>query len=280
MNHPLRSVLFLPASNARAIDKARGLDCDAVILDLEDAVGPDDKAQARAMAVDTLSVGGFGERLVGVRVNGLDTPWGEADLSALQGTGVQLVVAPKVSSPADVAAVIACLPAGAALWAMIETARGLSDLPAIAASSGLSGLMLGANDLAKELRARRVPGRAPLHYAMGALVAQARAHGLSAIDSVFNDFRDADGFAIEATRGRDFGFDGKSLIHPSQIAPCNLAFSPDETEIAQAQAIVDAFSDPANAGRGVIRVGGVMAERLHLDDALRLLALPRTAPRS
>ena len=157
---------------------------------------------------------------------------------------------------------------------MIETPGAVVDLPSIAAAPGLTGLVLGANDLALGLRARRVPGRAPLTYAMGAMVAAARANELAAIDSVFNDLEDAQGFAAECAQGRDFGFDGKSLIHPSQIDACNRAFSPSEAERAAAQAIVDAFAQPENAGRGAIRVNGGMAERLHLAQAVHLLSLP------
>lgn len=271
---PCRSVLYLPASNARAIEKARTLPADVVILDLEDAVGPEDKPDARASAVQALEDGGFGKRLVGARINGLDTTWGAEDLAAV-GKLADLIVVPKAGSPQDVAKVAEALKPGAGLWAMIETARAVLDLPAIAATPGLTGLLLGSNDLALELRARHVPDRAPLAYAMGALVAAGRANGLTVIDAVFNDLEDAAGFAAECAQARDFGFDGKSLIHPSQIGPCNAAFSPLDAERAAAQAIVDAFAAPENAGKGAIRVGRGMAERLHLDQALHLLSLPR-----
>lgn len=270
---PCRSVLYLPASNARAIEKARTLPADVVILDLEDAVGPEDKADARMRAVQALEEGGFGDRLVGVRINGLDTPWGPQDLEAV-GEPADLIVAPKVASADDVAGVAVRLNPGAELWAMIETSRAVLDLPTITTAPRLTGLLLGSNDLALELRARHVPGRAPLWFAMSALVTAARASGLKVIDAVFNDLDNAEGFAAECVQARDFGFDGKSLIHPSQIAPCNLAFSPSTAERAAAQAIVDAFAAPENAGKGAIRAGGGMAERLHLAQALQLLSLP------
>ena len=270
---PCRSVLFLPASNARAIEKARTLPVDVVILDLEDAVGPDDKVEARDRAVEAVAGGGFGNHQVGVRINGLDTAWGAADLESIS-AHAGLVLIPKAGAPEDIAAIARRAAPGTEIWAMIETPGAVVDLPSIAAAPGLTGLVLGANDLALGLRARRVPGRAPLTYAMGAVVAAARANGLAAIDSVFNDLEDAQGFAAECAQGRDFGFDGKSLIHPSQIDACNRAFSPSEAERTAAQAIVEAFARPENAGRGAIRVNGGMAERLHLAQAVHLLSLP------
>jgi len=268
---PVRSVLYLPASNARAIDKARTLDCDVAILDLEDAVAPEAKIEARAAAVEAVRAGGFGPRL-GVRINALDTEWGEDDLDALAQAGARLIVAPKVETPETVHAVSARLP-GAALWAMIETPRALIDLGRIAqAGGGLDGLMLGVNDLAKGLGTGASPDREPFKPWLAALVAASRAHGLLAIDGVFNRIDDAEGLAAEAAQGRLYGFDGKSLIHPSQIAAANAAFSPTEAEIAQARAIISAFAAPEAEGRGAIRVGGAMVERLHLAEAEALLA--------
>ncbi|PZO07894.1 MAG: CoA ester lyase [Alphaproteobacteria bacterium] len=267
----VRSVLYLPASNARAVEKARTLDCDVAILDLEDAVAPEAKAEARAAAVAAVRAGGFGPRL-GVRINALDTDWGEDDLDALAEVGAGLIVAPKVETVETVQAISGRAP-GAALWAMIETPRGLIALNDIAAAGGrLDGLMLGVNDLAKALGTGASSDREPFKPWLAALVVAARAHGLLAIDGVFNRIEDGDGLAAEAAQGRLYGFDGKSLIHPSQIACANAAFSPSEAEVAQARAVVEAFAAPEAEGRGAIRVGGAMVERLHLDQAEALLA--------
>ena len=272
----VRSVLYLPASNARAVEKARSLDCDVAILDLEDAVAPEAKAEARAAAVAAVKAGDFGPRL-GVRINALDTEWGEDDLDALAQAGAGLIVAPKVETVEAVHAISARAP-GAALWAMIETPRGLITMNDIAAAGGrLDGLMLGVNDLAKAVGTGASPDREPFKPWLAALVVAARAHGLAAIDGVFNRIEDADGLAAEAAQGRLYGFDGKSLIHPSQIAAANAAFSPTEAEVAQARAVVEAFAAPEAEGRGVIQVGGAMVERLHLDQAEALLARHQVA---
>ena len=270
---PRRSVLYLPASNPRAVEKARTLPCDVVVLDLEDAVGPDDKAAARDAAVAAQRQGGFQAREVGVRVNGLDTDWGAADLAALRDAAPAFVVAPKVSTAGQAAAFTARLPDRAALWAMIETPQALFHLDAIAATPGLAALMLGVNDLAVMLRSMPTPDREPLKTAMSLTVAAARAHGLSPIDGVFNALDDDAGFEAECRQGRLYGFDGKSLIHPRQIAAAHTAFSPSPDEISWAEAVVAAFEDPAHAGKGVIRVNGAMVERLHLGRALDTLAL-------
>lgn len=267
----VRSVLYLPASNARAVEKARTLDCDVAILDLEDAVAPEAKVEAREAAVAAVKAGGFGPRL-GVRINALDTDWGEDDLDALAEAGAGLIVAPKVETVETVHAISVRAP-GAALWAMIETPRGLIALNDIAGAGGrLDGLMLGVNDLAKALGTGASPDREPFKPSLAALVVAARAQGLLAIDGVFNRIEDADGLAAEAAQGRLYGFDGKSLIHPSQIAAANAAFSPSEAEVARARDIVEAFAAPEAEGRGAIRVGGAMVERLHLDQAEALLA--------
>lgn len=264
-----RSVLFLPASNKRAVEKARGLDCDVAVLDLEDAVAPDAKAAARAAAVEAVRTGGFKPRL-GVRINGLDTPWGADDLDALSGLSLDLVVAPKVDSAEDVADLSERLPPGARLWAMIETPGALLSLPAIAASGGpLEALMLGVNDLAKALRTGPSFDREPLKPWLAAVVAAARANGLLAIDGVFNRFQDEAGFTAEAEQARLYGFDGKSLIHPIQIAPCHKAFAPTPGGLAWARAVVAAFE---GSDRGVVQVQGEMVERLHLEQARALLA--------
>ena len=268
----VRSVLYLPASNARAIEKARTLDCDVAVLDLEDAVAPEAKADARDAAVAAVRGGGFGPRL-GVRINGLDTEWGLDDLAAMKAAGATLVVAPKVETPEAVHALSAGLGKGCALWAMIETPRALMALADIATADGaLDGLMLGVNDLAKALGTGASADREPFKPWLAMLVAAARANGLLAIDGVFNRIDDADGLAAEALQGRLYGFDGKSLIHPSQIAGANAAFSPSDAEIAQARAVVAAFAAPDAEGQGAIRVDGAMVERLHLEQAKALLA--------
>ena len=268
----VRSVLYLPASNPRAIEKARTLPCDVAVLDLEDAVVPEAKAEARAAAMEAVRAGGFGARLA-VRINGLDTPWGANDLAALATTDLDLVIAPKVETPDAVSALSAGLRPGTHLWAMIETPRALVSLPHIAAAGGaLDGLMLGVNDLAKAMGTGACEDREPFKPWLAMLVAAARANDLLAVDGVFNRIGDEAGFAAEAAQGRLYGFDGKSLIHPSQIAPANAAFSPSEAEVAHARAVVAAFAAPEARGRGVIRVDGAMVERLHLTQAQALLA--------
>lgn len=268
----VRSVLYLPASNARAVEKARALPCDLAVLDLEDAVAPEMKVEARQAAVAAVRAGGFGPRL-GVRINGLDTPWGADDLAALRDAPVALIVAPKVDSAAAVQALSRGVAPGVELWAMIETPRALVDLAAIAGAGGaLGGLMLGVNDLAKDLRTGPSPDREPLKPWLAAVVAHARANGLVAVDGVFNRIKDEADFAAECAQGRLYGFDGKSLIHPSQIEGANAAFGPSEQEIEWARKVVAAFAAPEAQGQGVIRIEGEMAERLHLVQAEALLA--------
>jgi citrate lyase subunit beta/citryl-CoA lyase len=267
----VRSLLFLPASNARAIEKARTLNADVVVLDLEDAVAPDAKADARQAAVEAVRAGGF-PRKVAVRVNALGTPWGEADLAALVELPLDYVVAPKVEDPSILDAYAARLPDGARLIAMIETPRALMALPTIAeAGEPLAGLMLGVNDLAKALGTGPSPDREPLKPWLAATVAAARAQGLFVIDGVCNRLDEPDGLAAECAQGRLYGFDGKSLIHPNQIAAAHAAFSPTPAETAEAEAIVAAFATADAEGKGVVRVGGAMVERLHLDQARALL---------
>ncbi|WP_298744524.1 CoA ester lyase [uncultured Brevundimonas sp.] len=268
----VRSVLYLPASNPRAIEKARGLDCDAVILDLEDAVAPDAKPAARAAAAEAVAAGGFRAR-VGVRINGLDTPWGGDDLAALGGLRPDFAVAPKVESAAAVREVAARLPGGVALWAMVETPLSVLRLDQIAgAGPPLAALMLGTNDFGERMNLVLDPGREPLKPWLAAVVAAARGHGLLAIDGVVNATDDADRLEAECRQGRAFGFDGKSLIHPDQIAAANLAFSPSPEEVARAREIVAAFAAADAEGKGAIRIGRRMVERLHLAAAHRLLA--------
>jgi citrate lyase subunit beta/citryl-CoA lyase len=278
-DRPRRSALYLPASNAKAIAKARTLPADIVVLDLEDAVAPEMKVEARAAAVAAVYEGGFGDRELVIRANGLDTEWGADDLAAIAGTSADAVLVPKVSSPEDILRYEEALtgaPETLQLWTMIETCASVGRLEAIASTATASRLSLwviGTNDLAKEMRARLMPGRVPFLPFLSLAVAAARAHGLAILDGVCNEFRDLNVFTAEAEQGLLFGFDGKSLIHPAQIEPCNAVFSPSEDELAFAHAVIAAFALPENAGKGAIRVEGKMAELLHLDQARRLVAV-------
>lgn len=279
IERPRRSALYLPASNAKAIAKARTLPADVVILDLEDAVAPELKAEARAAAVAAVREGGFGPREVAIRANGFDTPWGEDDLAALVKSGADAVLVPKVSSPADILryeTALSAAPASMQLWAMIETCACIPELNAIAAlakSTRLSLFIMGVNDLAKEMRAKLTPERTPFLPFLSLTVAAARANGVAVLDGVCNEFRDLATFRTEAEQGLLFGFDGKTLIHPDQIDPCNMVFSPSAEEIDWALAVIDAFAQPENAGKGAIRIDGKMTELLHLEQARRLVAI-------
>lgn len=276
---PRRSALYLPASNERAVAKARTLAADIVILDLEDAVAPEAKTAAREAAVAAVRQGGFAAPEVAIRANGLDTEWGADDLAAIVTSGADAVLVPKVSSAVDIARyqdAIASAPSALQLWAMIETCASMAQLDAIAAmasSTRLSLWVMGTNDLAKEMRARLTPERTPFLPLLSMAVAAARAHGVAIIDGVCNEFRDLDAFRAEAEQGLLFGFDGKSLIHPAQIEPCNAVFSPSEAELAWARAVIAAFALPENQGKGAISVAGQMAELLHLDQAKQLVAM-------
>lgn len=269
-----RSVLYMPASNPRAITKARDLACDAVILDLEDAVAPDAKADARGAAV-AAAAAGFGTRACAVRINALDTPWGQDDAAAMR--GVAAVVVPKVASAADLVAVRAVLGAdGPPIWAMIETCGAilrLAEIAGAAAATRTALLIAGTNDLAKEMRCRPDADRTPLLPALTQVVIAARAAGLVVLDGVCNAIGDPDRLAAECAQGAMLGFDGKTLIHPAQIDPANAAFGPSAEQLAWAQAVVAAFAAPDAAGRGAIRLDGAMVERLHLAEAERILAL-------
>jgi citrate lyase subunit beta/citryl-CoA lyase len=273
---PRRSALYLPAANPRAIEKARTLPCDAVILDLEDAVAPDAKDEARALAVAAVREGGFGDRELVVRVNGLDTPWGADDLAALADATPDAVLVPKVSSGDGIDAYAAALGGRARLWAMIETCQAMLRLDQLGDASRAAGVevwVIGSNDLAKEMRCVLTTDRTPLLPALSMAVMAARAHGLIVVDGVFNDIADAAGFEAQCAQGVAFGFDGKSLIHPSQLEPANLAFTPAAEAVAQARAVVAAFAQPENAAKGVIKVDGRMVERLHLAEAMRVIAV-------
>jgi len=276
-NRPRRSALYLPASNSKAIAKARTLPCDMVVLDLEDAVAPEAKAEARAAAIAAVAEGGFGHREVAIRTNGIDTEWGVADLAAVAASQADAVLVPKVNSPEDIARYDAALsPAHdrMQLWAMIETCESVGNLPRLAATARTTRLSLwiiGTNDLAKEMRAQLTPCRTPFLPFLAMAVAAARAHGLSILDGVCNEFRDLDLFEAEARQGLMFGFDGKSLIHPAQIEPCNTVFSPSTDDLEWAQGVIAAFGLPENQGKGAIRVDGKMTELLHLEQARRLV---------
>ena len=276
---PRRSALYLPASNAKALAKARTLPCDVVILDLEDAVAPEFKAEARAAAVAGAHEGGFGSRELVIRANGIDTEWGAADLAAIAASGADAVLVPKVCSVEDIAryhAALADAPAAMQLWAMIETCAcipHLHEIAAMAASTRLSLFVMGVNDLAKEMRAQLTAERTPFLPFLSLTVAAARAHGVTVLDGVCNEFRDLEIFRAEAEQGLLFGFDGKTLIHPAQIEPCNEVFSPGEDELRHAEAIIAGFALPENAGKGAISVDGKMAELLHLEQANRLVAV-------
>lgn len=278
-DRPRRSALYLPASNAKAIVKARTLPADVVILDLEDAVAPEAKADARAAAVAAVREGGFVGREVAIRTNSLDTPWGADDLAAVATSGADAILVPKVNGPEDIALYHAELrgaPPHTQLWAMIETCASVGRLPAIAAmapSTRLSLFIMGTNDLAKEMRARLTPDRTPFLPFLSMTVAAARSHGVAVLDGVCNEFRDIPVFEAEARQGLDFGFDGKTVIHPDQIAPCNSVFSPSEAELEWARAVIAAFALPENAGKGAIKVDGRMTELLHLDQAQRLVTV-------
>lgn len=272
-----RSVLFMPASNPRALAKARDLACDAVILDLEDAVAPAAKGDARQAAV-AAAANGFGERACAVRINALDTTWGAADAAAVaQAPGVAAVVVPKVGSAADLQGVRAALGTdGPPIWAMIETCGAILRLPEIvgaAAATRTEVLIAGTNDLAKEMRCRNNAARTPLLPALAQLVIAARAAGLVVLDGVYNAFRDGEGFAAECAQGAMLGFDGKTLIHPVQVDAANAAFGPSADVVAWARRVVAAFAAPEAAGRGAIPLDGAMVERLHLAEAERVLAL-------
>ena len=275
----LRSVLYVPGANERALLKARDLASDAVILDLEDAVAPAAKAEARERVRALAQAGGFGDRTVAIRVNAIDTEWHDDDIRATAEAGPDAVLVPKVSTVQDVVVVEQALqtagaPASMSLWAMLETPAAVLAAATIAdASPRLRVLVMGTNDLVNELFAAALPGRAPLLAALSTCVLAARAAGRMILDGVYNDVRDSEGFATECRQGRDLGFDGKTLIHPGQVEPCNRAFSPSEDELRHARRVIDAFEQAERAGLGVATVDGQMIENLHVQGARRMLAL-------
>jgi citrate lyase subunit beta / citryl-CoA lyase len=280
---PRRSVLYMPGANARALEKAKTLPCDAVILDLEDAVAPAAKVTARHQVVAAVAAGGFGSRELIVRINGLDTEWWRDDLAAAAKVCPDGILIPKVSKPAHLHAVAECLIDIAAdhkirVWAMIETPLAIINAADIAAATHsaqnrLAGFVMGTNDLAKESRAKLLHGRAPMVPWLATAVLAAHAHGIDILDGVYNDLSDDEGFRRECGQGRDMGFDGKTLIHPNQIAPCNSAFSPTEAEVTQARKIIAAFELPENQAKGVVQLDGRMVERMHADIARRTVAI-------
>jgi citrate lyase subunit beta/citryl-CoA lyase len=280
---PRRSVLYMPGSNARAIDKARTLPVDGVILDLEDAVAPEAKDEARKQVANAVKAGGFGSREVFIRVNAIDTPWHADDMAAAAHAAPDAILVPKVGRVAQLERVGQRLldmkvNLKTRVWAMIETPEAIFNINALAAEAHdsetrLAGFVMGTNDLAKETRARLVPGRQPMLSWLARCLLAAHAHGIDILDGVYNDLSDAPGFEAECRQGRDMGFDGKTLIHPNQIEPCNTAFSPSADEIAQARKTIAAFERPENKDKGVVQIDGRMVERMHADMARRTVAI-------
>jgi citrate lyase subunit beta/citryl-CoA lyase len=273
---PRRTALYMPAGNARAVEKAKGLPCDVVILDLEDAVAPEAKEEARGLAVEAVKAGGFGGREVVIRANGRDTPWGAADLAAAGASGAHAVLVPKVSSAEELAYYAAALPDTVRLWAMIETCQAilnLRELSAAAPAARNDVWILGANDLVKEMRCRPGKDRGALIPAMTQAVIAAHASGVDILDGVYNDIPDLEGLAAECAQGVGLGFDGKSLIHPTHLPATNSAYTPSAEAVAWARTLRAAFAAPENAGKGVLRVEGRMVELLHLAEAERVLAI-------
>ncbi|WP_208348545.1 HpcH/HpaI aldolase/citrate lyase family protein [Pseudaestuariivita rosea] len=267
---PYRSVLYIPASKERALEKAKTLPVDAIIFDLEDAVAVDEKENARALLTDTLKTTDYGPRARIARINGLDTEWGQADAAAVG--DADAVLLPKVNSAADVQALADLLPAGKPIWAMMETPLGVLNAAEIAAHPQLQGFVLGTNDLAKDLNTRFRPDREPLLTSLQLCLLAARAYGVVAIDGVYNAFKDADGLRAECDQGRDMGFDGKTLIHPAQVDIANAAFAPTAAEIDLAERQIAAFEEAEAAGQGVAVVDGKIVENLHIVTARATLA--------
>jgi citrate lyase subunit beta/citryl-CoA lyase len=268
----------MPASNARALEKARVLDVDGVVFDLEDAVVPVGKGEARSQAVAAARAGGYGRREVVIRVNGAGTPWGRDDLAAAATSGADAVLLPKVESAAAVAEAVAALtahgaPPALSVWCMLETPRGVLAADAIAAGGRVGALVMGTSDLTADLRARHTAGREPLLLSLALCVLAARAHGLAALDGVHLDLADTAGLERACRQARDLGFDGKTLIHPSQLAAANAAFAPTREEVAWAERVVEAHAAAERSGQGVALVDGRLVEKLHVEDAKRMLAL-------
>jgi citrate lyase subunit beta/citryl-CoA lyase len=276
---PRRSVLYMPGANARALEKARDLPADALILDLEDAVAPEAKPEARERVCAAVRDGGYGHREVAIRINGLDTEWGEADLAAASAAGPDAILVPKVESAGQLHEVerrmeAAGAPAATAIWSMMETPGGVLEAREIARASARQRVwVMGTNDLAKDLRCEQTPGREALLPSLGLCLLAARARGLVILDGVYNEVRDLEGFRAVCVQGAQLGFDGKTLIHPGQIEPCNEVFSPDAEELERSRRIIEAFEQAAREGKGVVVVDGRMIENLHVDNARRMVAL-------
>jgi citrate lyase subunit beta / citryl-CoA lyase len=287
---PRRSVLYMPGSNARALEKAKTLPADGLILDLEDSVSPEAKEAARQQVINAVKAGGFGQREVFIRVNGVETPWHADDLAAAAHAGPNAILIPKVSNADTLELIGRRLLDMAAdhktrVWAMIETPLAIFNILSIAQAASdsetrLSGFVMGTNDLAKDTRARLIPGRAPMLAWLSMCVAAARIYGIEILDGVYNDIGNTDGFAAECTQGVELGFNGKTLIHPSQIEPCNRAFSPTPAEVEHARKIIAAFDLPKNKGKGVVSIDGRMVERLHAEMARRTVAIAEAIARS
>lgn len=276
---PRRSVLYMPGANTRALEKARTLPADALIFDLEDAVAPEAKEAARTNVVLAAESRAYGKREIAIRCNGLGTPWGEADIEAIAKSGADAILVPKVESATQVTHVVSLLdtagaPTDMAVWAMMETPKGILRAEEIAGAHPRLGLfVMGTNDLVKDMRARHTPMRLPMITALGIGMLAARAHGLAILDGVYNDIQDAAGFRAVCQQGLEMGFDGKTLIHPSQVEPCNEIFAPSAAELEMAGKIVAAFKAAQAEGKGVVTVDGRMIENLHVEQAERALAL-------
>ncbi len=275
--HPFRSILYMPGSNARALEKAKSLGADALILDFEDAVAPDEKPGARGLVRDAIAAGGYGNRYLIVRINGLTTDWGKDDVAGLAGCAPDAVLLPKVESAEELAELSGLMDAAglnsARIWAMIETPKGVLHAENIAGSSPrLEGFVMGTNDLVKEMQARHRPDRLPVQAALSQTLLAARMHGLVIADGVYNDIKNLDGLRAECEQGRDMGFDGKTLIHPAQIDAANAAFGPTEAELAEAHEFVAAYEAALAQGKAVAVVNGRIVENLHVDNAQRIIA--------
>ena len=270
-SRPLRSVLYIPASKPRALEKARGLPVDAIIFDLEDAVAPDEKPTARDTLAEALAQGGYGQRLKIVRINGLDTEWGAADARAVAGIAADAVLLPKVDGPEQLDA-LAAITGDTPLWAMMETPLGMLNAAGIAAHPLCGGMVMGTNDLAKDMGTRFRADRLPLMSGLGLCLLAAKAHGVAAIDGVYNAFKDSEGLAVECDQGRDMGFDGKTLIHPAQVDVANAAFAPTADEVSLAERQIAAYDAAIAEGQAVAVVDGRIVENLHVATARETLA--------
>ena len=277
---PRRSVLYMPGSNARALEKAKEIPADTLILDLEDAVAPDAKEEARKQVCDAVKGGGYGKREIVIRVNGLETAWGKDDIEAAVAAGPDAILVPKINTAHDVTLAESEMAAAGAptdmqLWCMIETPLAMLNIKEIGAkvetSLRMNVWVMGTNDIAKELRCQHTPERMPMMTSLGLALIAARAYGLVILDGVYNDIKDEDGFVAVCEQGRDLGMDGKTLIHPSQVAPCNRIFSPDPETVEFSRKVIEAFDHPDNQGKGVLKVDGKMTEILHADIARRIV---------